>query len=310
MYMYLGRKLRRPLRVRPPGSVKFEPSIEALNFSQNIHADHINAFARLKTRNPAFIADTASAATTRIVAQLRGSDFARGGVPYTRDLIRGALHCCQSVVGTMGFERWDAHRLQSSLFDWNKGNALLVAGCQTRRILENRMNKAIEVLRVAPSLGRWNAFVPSGDRPRRTRTDYRLTFPEEREVMRDHVFQALADPEWVQLKEILVKDIQPEEERGKTRDNIEELLDHLDTLKTFKSFNIFLVSSSFHLVRIARELKAVLDSGRKLPQIDSVVLVGSEDIPADDHKRLDPVFSEESYLRQLLFEAHFALLTT
>lgn len=310
MYMHLARKTRRPLQVKAAGRVKFDSSIEGLRFAHNIHADHSSTLARLGKDNPEFLADVANAATTRVISQVKELDYAKGGVPSTRDLIRGALHCCQSVVGTMGFERSNTHRLQAQSFEWNKGNALLVAGCQTRSILENRLDKAIEVLRAAPSLGKWNVFVPSGDRPRRTNSNYPLTFPAEKEYMLDYVEQRLTDSEWSQLREVLVKDIRPQHERTKTRDNIEELLDHIDTLKTFKSYNIFIVSSSFHLVRIARELRAVLESDTKRPPIDSVVLVGAEDIPDKRSTKLDPVFSEQSYLRQLLFEAHLALLTT
>lgn len=212
-----------------------------------------------------------------------------------------ALETCRDILGNHGYKEIGERNLDSRVARASgvQKNTVMVAGCQSPKILFARVKAAAHVVHhISPYLD----IVFSGSRP----NNKEVIIQDESERM-DIMFDRLIKDGFfseTQIKRMNSIRFYQETQSTTTRENIQRLFEdgHLVSPQKGKS-NVYLVSSTFHLPRLAAEVEKYLNTSEFKQYINFIVLCGADDLN-------DPIIptGTPGYLKTLYFELYHYLL--
>ncbi|PZR75266.1 MAG: hypothetical protein DLM73_05775 [Chthoniobacterales bacterium] len=251
---------------KPPiakNPIDFGDYLEDFDIAKFVYKDKRKAFDKLFARDPAFLADL-SAAVFAILA--------RSGYTH-KDVYQKLLECCRDIIIAEGFSEIDEDEMKILLrptADEGIPNNVLVAGCQNNEMLKRRVEKAAQFV---SNLG-YNCTVifsgrnpdPSGKTTVKILDESRRMRVQFRELLRHNNNTPLPR----------MHDLVPEERSSTTQTNISQLFQQ-NLLSQTKHNNLIVISSTFHLIRLAREIKTQLVTPKHGRRIAQLLLIGAED---------------------------------
>lgn len=272
-----------------PGFGKFQSlknCIRSFGFKENMQQK-----GKLIKKDSAFIAD--------VIASLMKT--LRNTKRVSEELTRRALTACRDIIQSLGFQQISFDLLFRSL-DKNRLNIITTYGCQTDDLLKNRVRATVDLY--CSLSGEINLFF-SGLRPNPKKP---AAIPNEAQSMATSFNELLSRKQsrlngTPRISEILI-----ESESTRTEENMEKLLSHVRGLSDRKSsastnkLNLFLVSSTFHDIKIAEAFEAQVKKTSFISSND-IFLVGAE--PID---KLNKVSSREEYTKALYFHLYDFLI--
>jgi hypothetical protein len=246
--------------------------------------------------------DELSLAHAGFVADLEAAVFAalsRSGYVDTV-VYKKAISCCRDIVIAEGFDEVDEDSAKQTLRnDAAAGfaNHVLIAGCQDEEVLDRRVDKAAHFVTELSE----NCSVvfsgmspdPSGATPVRIRNEsvrMRSLFVEKLSSIKD-------------AKIPRMNDLAREEKSSTTKTNMEQLFQQKNLLNQDRGNNLVIVSSTFHLIRLGREIKALLTIDKNASKVSKLFLIGAE-------KRNHFFYVQDAeYIKLMMFEVFHYLLT-
>jgi len=205
--------------------------------------------------------------------------------------ILNGLRFCRDLVSSLGYRETNEGRFLDHCD--GKPNVVLVAGCQNRRMMRNRVAAARRLCRILPAP---ISIVFSGVHPPRNRAP----IPDESMRMENLFFEGLRGvPNF--MSKITRNSIEIEAKSKRTGENIKEFF-ALKLLEKQDSSNVALVSSTFHLARLAQYFEA--DVGERVKHVNTLLLVGSERLD-----RLEKVAADKQYAKQVFFQLALFMFT-
>jgi len=200
-------------------------------------------------------------------------------------LINEGLNCCRDLVFNLGYEdvvlcnsvTMEEDGLKTIVNNPRDKNVMIIPGCQHAGMLTGRVLKAIRIL---DNFNYNLTIYASGGNPLENPTG-----PDKVSITRESKFIHNTFYELVKKMNIgLIKDFRVVEE-GNSYNSITNLKKCLTMLSKEESHNLIIVSSTFHLIRLAQEVEKQLTiMFDELPQnpnfIKNIILIGAEGIDA------------------------------
>lgn len=235
---------------------------EKLLFSKYIYIDQKETFSKA---NKNFISDTTASTLRR---------FYEKGFLHER-LVKEGIRCCQSIVFNLGYQDFvmDFDTFKQLQGDDTVQNIMIIPGCQHPGMLTGRVKKAVNSLEY---FDKNLTIVATGCNPRKSKNDpKKVTIPDESKFILNKLNDFIKDlciPTPPIFKKI------EENKSTNTPQNIENTLNSLD--KT-KSHNLIIVSSTFHLIKLAKfvetELTKFYEKNKNCEHfIKNIFLLGAE----------------------------------
>jgi uncharacterized SAM-binding protein YcdF (DUF218 family) len=261
----------------------WEPSraLTTLDFTPLLHRSQLVASMDELRRKA--LADAAAAAITQVHTL----------APLPEDYIIELMNYCHFAVQDVGYSV-ETHDGLEPVLSTGGGNLLVVMGCQNLPLLHARVNAAIRLLSAA---GMTFEVVFAGFNPSAGAAPARI-INEAKEARAYFDEYVQKDPG---LKMRIGLRQWTETESADTRGNIRHFLDS-PFLNGAGTSRLFLVSSTFHLMRIAVELESY-SSELLAKGVATVVLVGAESPFTREGMQ-----SRKEYLRSLAFEVYYDVL--
>lgn len=213
--------------------------------------------------NKAFIADLIAAN----IQKLYEREF------VTNKIIVDGLNCCRDIVQNLGYKNFLIENFKSMLGDEKTKNIIIIPGCQNEGMLRNRVAKAVNLIKY---FEKNLIIIASGANPLdNPKGVSKAKIPNECLFIRQELETLF------QSRDIKVPHSYDELEdsmSSTTEMNIEHSLKLIDAND---AHNIIIVSSTFHLIRLAEalenELTGILsNSGIRKDFIKNIFLMGAE----------------------------------
>ena len=229
------------------------------------------------------LADAAAAAVTQVHRL----------APLPPEFISELLNYCHFAVQNVGYSTETLEELEP-LLKAGGDNLMVIMGCQTLPLLHARVDAAIRLLR---AVGMGFEVVFAGFNPTAGVAPARII----NEAKEAHIyFHSLIQNDQALRDRIGLRQW-TESQSTDTSGNIRHFLDS-DFLTRNGKKRVFLVSSTFHLMRIAVELENYRDD-LVSRTVTAVVLVGAENLFA-----VDAIKCRSAYVRSLAFEVYYDVL--
>lgn len=276
---------------KPPiaqNPIDFGNYLRDFDLAQFVYKDKKDAFDDLFSRDLVFLADL-SAAVFAILA--------RSGYTH-KDVYQRLLECCRDIIIAEGFSEIDddeMHILLRPTASEGIPNNVVVAGCQSNEMLTRRVERAAKFV---CNLGYNCNVIFSGKNPDPSGASAVAILDESRR-MRVQFREFLKENNNTPLPRM--HDLGGEEKSSTTQTNILQLFKG-NYLSQTKHNNLIIVSSTFHLIRLARELKKQLALPASNDRIAQVILIGAED---PTHKFM---VQDAPYFKLMMFEVFHYLL--
>lgn len=214
-----------------------------------------------------------------------------------KDIIQEALKCCKSILHSQEYATINAREIQliCTQKETNAEIVVVVLGCQTSSILNKRVDAAINLEKI---INNDVNIIFSGAAP-----GSEARIPNESAEMFEY-YQSKQKKQKSFQDLTFCKTVTLENKSQSTNHNISEVLDLINIKFKGKDIHLFIVSSSFHLVRIDWELtkfKAQLLSYN----IKNLFLCGAENA-----NNVKVISMNERYLKQLFFGIFSHLMTS
>lgn len=247
-----------------------------------VHRDNREAFGRWFEEFPAGLPDFLAA----MVAQLHYRGI------LGREFVSKALAYCRAMVEEIGFERTSPKNL--ALSDTNINHVMLVAGCQGPSVRKGRVMAAYQVLCRLPRDVAVKIVFSGRNPAERPNRVYILTHDEAADMERE--FDTLIDHD-ASFREHRNLTVETEHEARTSSENLGNFFKG-NYLRKANDAYLYLVSSTFHLRRLADEAEKCISGDQTLSEkIAKVVLIGAEEDPQDE-----PVMFEAYYVKNMMFE--------
>lgn len=210
-----------------------------------------------------------------------------------------AIEYCRTMIEERGFERTNLRDLALAPPEIN--HVMLVAGCQGPAVRKARVQAAFYVLSRLPRHINVR-IVFSGRNPAEPPTRIHvLTHDEATDMERE--FDALVDHDQ-SFREHRNFTVHREREARTSSENLGNFFSG-DYLKDSDTAYLYIVSSTFHLRRLADEAEKCIAVDERLKEtIAKVVLIGAEKDPNDE-----PVMLEPYYVKNMMFEVFLHMFT-
>jgi hypothetical protein len=223
-----------------------------------------------------------------------------------KDTLNNGLACCKDILNHVGFRALKSNNFISAINPKeNPENVILTLGCQTPHIIKNRGIAAArlykQLLDTTQNASRITVYF-SGSSPNRKK---KQITQREYDALHEHFFTEIANiidgPEKIQN----YIDIKIDHQSHNTLTNISECL-HKHIIPNFpnKKINLFVVSSTFHLIRISQAIIAELNTHETKEKLiknqitlNGTFLVGSEIYPF--HKN---VIEHSNYVKNMFYD--------
>ena len=277
--MYFRRNLSNP-EIAVDGNVLRDTLRPLFNVTGRVHPSRRDALAReitetsIRTR----MADEAAAAFT--------AAYETGII--NNSIIAKLIELCHATVTTFGFAVSSYQAFPAR--DLDKECTLLVAGCQHRPIIERRVAATKSLVN---KLGRPVNIIFSGKHSATEKVQIRSE-GEEMQAMYESMGGKTHGVTFLRVKKEL--------EATRTLENIDNVLQAKGLISRDQQTCLVVVSSTFHLPRIARELDSLINEDRFNVSsfITDICLVGAEE--PSDAKAYVP--GDWASMKALMFELY------
>jgi len=266
----------------------------SFNFLDRTNADKQSRIKEMlkNSEDISFLADIGAATLARLI---KGSTVIGGNYVNT-SLINEALQCCRSIISKSNYNSIALSDLHD-IVPTHEFNIMLVAGAQDRSILESRIEaayncaKSLHNVSFTIALAGLQPPVPKQVRIRDEANEMKIML--ESFINRYGLIGRHSSPKII--------NIESESESETTRQNIQKLYKKGE-LDANKINNIFIVSSTFHLARLAHEMETQIKENQKY-KVGFVVLVGAE-----ENCDSSPVTQSYKYVKAMFYEIYNYLL--
>lgn len=291
------------------GRQRFLKHFNIYDFQEKIYPDKKLFFKNIHNKDVTLIPDLAAA----ICSQLFKSGL------FSLKAINNAMEYVRDIIQNLNYEFISDEILLARLVKHsssNVNNLIYVAGCQSESMLKQRVKKAAQfAYNMTKIFDGKISIVFSGRNPT---IDNNSTFsiPNESGLMDIYFQQYLKDEmnndgkefdpnlKFSRMETIL------ENNSNTTKENIRRMFigDNKDGVKrtflsTEQSNNVILLSSSFHLIRLVKELE-LYRSKNEIPfKLENIVLVGSEKLIPDIK------IEDDGYIKLMFYELFDHILT-
>ncbi len=280
------------------GKINLDRYIEKFTFNNNVYYHKKELFQKLLDENfvedclkgdvEANIKDGFKGLIADLAASVVQRLFESGFIHENLDT--ESIKVCRDILVNKGYKELTTDILENEITLNSKRlsgedygevqNVMLVAGCQDEHMLNRRLYTALYMI---PRFRTNLTVVMSGGNPIANGAPSTNILDES--IRMYNRLQELIDvnPE-VRLPYSF--SIERDGNSSNTRNNIKETLHHFVSSKE-KVYNIHIVSSTFHLIRLAKELEAelslIFNSEKNLPdeertKIENIVLIGAEKV--------------------------------
>lgn len=266
----------------------------SFNFLDRTNADKQSRIKEMLKNGDdrSFLADIGAATLARLI---KGSTVIGGNYVNT-SLINEALQCCRSIISKSNYDSIALSDLHDTI-PTHENNIMLVAGAQDRSILESRIEAAYNC---AKSLHNVNFTIAlAGLQPPVPKQVRIRDEAKEMKIILENFINKYGLTGRHSLPKII--NIESESESETTRQNIQKLYKKT-VLDTVKMNNIFIVSSTFHLARLAVEMETQIIENHNY-KVGFVVLVGAE-----ENCDTSPVSQSYKYVKAMFYEIYNYLL--
>ncbi len=262
--------------------INLEPYIEFLQFTRAIDPDQRDQIKKATEDKPIAIADLLAALVYRlfITETLERNAF-----------VEKCLRCCEAMLENEGFDIVDINDVLQTA---NEAIHCLVLapGCQTDELLMSRVRATEEVCYKLVSIGKPVQLFFSGKNPG-LRAGVPPSILNESKTMQMWFWDLWARRQQASdFRRLLNIRLLTEDASKTSVENIKRILE-MSRSRLQEGGNIFIVSSTFHLIRLAKALENELRADDSL-RVSSIVLVGSE-ISASN------VSMHKAYVKSMVF---------
>lgn len=284
MYLYRVKQLRAISSSLPSPRINLAPYIEFLRFPPSIDPEQRGQIKQVVDDAPIAVADLLAATVFRI---------------YNSDLVdrsafvRECLRCCNYILENEGFDIVVDDGELLKIAHGARHSLVLAPGCQTDELLRSRVRAAEQVCYQLASIAQPVRLFFSGKNP-----GYRVGVPpsilNESKTMVTFFWDLWSDRQKADdLRRLLRVEPLIEAASTSSAQNIKQVL-ALSAKELGESSTVFVVSSTFHLIRLGRALEDELKAGESM-NVPNVILVGSE-VDASSVSML------KVYVKSMLFE--------
>lgn len=270
--------------------IEFDNYLSDFHFAKYVYKDKSAAYEQLLSSDSGFLADLAGAVFATLC---------RAGYTH-KDVYKRAIECCRDIIVAQGFKETDDDQARSFLRpNGSEGaNHIVVAGCQDPEMLNRRVERAADFV---TQLGYNCVVVFSGKNPDPTGTK-NVRILDESQRMRVLFKELLRKNESARLPPM--HDLRGEGASSTTQTNIAKFFDG-EFFTRAKNNNLIIVSSTFHLIRLAREIQRELIKDANTGKVARIVLVGAE---SPTHFF---TVQDAGYLKLMMFDVfHYLLRNT
>jgi hypothetical protein len=280
--------------------IDFSDFYRPFGFIKSIYKDKKELFRELQTKHPRLIADIAASVMKHI--------FEDGFIK--KDKLKDTIVCIQAIIADLGYEELTDSGVSEYLnvSPAKTNNVMLVAGCQNRKMLDARVDLAVEI---ATTYSKNMHVVASGAKPN-----------PEKPAKIDNEATRMVNLFTLGVKQIIEDqskrpriDVLPEKKAENTKGNIARFFDGNFFNRELEN-QIIIVSSTSHLIRLAQDIENFIQNNSEaIPfRISNIVLCGSEGLDKlfyidNDHLfkhimleiydyLLIKMFEDESYLQE------------
>ncbi len=291
------------------GRQSFLKHFNIFNFQEKIYKDKKLFFKNIHNKDVTMVPDLAAAICSQLFKSgLFNLKAINNGMEYIRDIIQN--HNYEFILDETLLAKLVKHSNK------NVHNLIYVAGCQSESMLKQRVKKAAHfAYSMTKVFDDKISIVFSGRNPTTDNTSP-VTIPNESSLMDILFTQYLEDIMAAEGKEFdpnlkfSKMETIMENNSNTTKENIRRMFIG-DTnqgkprhfLSTEQPNNIILVSSSFHLIRLVKELEQFRYKSEINYNLENIVLVGSE--------KLEPQINieDDGYIKLMFFEIFDHILT-
>lgn len=242
--------------------IDFSEYINSFAFFEYIHRNNLNEFHASDDKSRKISADFAASVVAKLFAK-RAND----------DIIVKGLHCCRDILLSKNYNETPLNHLHNHAIKHTSINhVILVAGCQTDEILKSRVDAAIRLIRI---LHTDVEIVFVGGAPERDKVKIRSESTRMMSVLENRIQQGvLSEHNLIRLRS---RKIFSENASQNTEQNIEQFFNE-GFISTDKQYYLYLVSSTFHLLRLANDFEKNLKTLGYDKNIQRLILFGADDI--------------------------------
>jgi hypothetical protein len=212
---------------------------EKFLFSKHIHITQRKNFSKT---NKNCISDTAAS----IIRKLYEKGF------FHDRLVQDGLNCCQSIVFNRGYKNFviDFESFKKLRGDDSVQNIMIIPGCQHPGMLKGRIKKAVKSIQY---FDKNLKIVASGCNPLENPTGpEKVTIPDESKFILNYLNDLIID------QRIITPPVFEKIEENESFNTTSNLTKALSKLDKKQSHNLIIVSSTFHLIKLAKFVEEVL----------------------------------------------------
>lgn len=278
------------------GKQDLQEHFKFFGFHRRINNSQFETFNELIKDKAGVIADIVAAHTANLF---------KAEVIKRRDLIWQSLQCCRDLIIDRGYDEVD----EEKILDISKSvrrNIVLTAGCQSDEILERRVLATEEFCYGLMAASCNVDIVLSGNNPNfGSNTKEKVKIQNESVRMRQIFQEKLGRRKNLDFKRFLKIEILEEGQSAKSGQNVERFIDMKLSTMEQNQCNIFVVSSTFHLIRLSAEIEKHLMQ-KPTAQVKNIVLIGAENVTGMGS--LDSVSMHDAYVKSMIFEIYRCLV--
>lgn len=256
--MYLYKNIE---DVQPIKSIDFSEYMNSFAFFKFTHRDNRLYFSEQMKIGAAFYADFAAAVTAQLLAK-----------HASNEIIKKGLYCCRAILHSKGYKEANLDDLHDNA-NISVTRIILVLGCQSDEILESRVDAAIYLIRnLCTDIEL--AFI--GCAPDRNKVKILDESARMRIIYENRAKNGLlTQQDLIRIKSIRVFS---EDASQNTKQNIQRFFNG-NFLSPNKKYILHLVSSTFHLLRLANDCEGYLESNpAQRENIKRIILCGADDV--------------------------------
>jgi hypothetical protein len=250
------------------GRKDLQKHIQRYDFTRYVYKDKTVHLRNLNNDDKYFIPDLAAS----VIQQIFLNGYQAKGTKDCSFLTEDALECCRDIIENIGFKNVVDREFLSILHDGNgiEQTIMIIAGCQNPEMLKQRVRKAVTI---AKDITCKLSIIFSGENPSIKGFDDIEIFSEaERMEMYFKEFWE-TDPPNSKIPSSICFVI--EKNSHNTKSNIQNCIKG-GFIDTKQSMNFIIVSSTFHLIRLATEFENTIMSMETTLKIENLLLAGSE----------------------------------
>lgn len=214
---------------------------------------------------------------------------------FSNEVTKKALRVCSDIIQSKGYQKIPIEVL---LKEYRESylNIIAICGCQTSTILENRVRAGVNL---NYKLSGKTKFLFLGARPN---LDSQASIPNEAYEMQT-IFYDLLHEKNSQKEAPGMMDLILDTESTDTRENVQNMLNHVTGLSKDEASlpykfpkNVFVVSSTFHQIKIAETIEELIED-TDISISNKFYLVGAESA-----NKLDKASTTEEYTKSLFYQ--------